>query len=130
MPEPTHPDPLATLRLGDEDRLTLVGGQYNRIGSVERLYTGMRLEPYYALPTEDDYLPPVIWDVGTQAGILTDPDAQRSGPCPHSGWATTYDNNCATIRLTWILVVSKNGIPLSRTSRRIKGSSVPPRISP
>ncbi|HLF27786.1 MAG TPA: adenylate/guanylate cyclase domain-containing protein [Anaerolineae bacterium] len=54
----------ASNRFGDQERLSLIGGQYNRVGSVERLYSGLVLESYYVdeAATGSDYLPPTIWD--------------------------------------------------------------------
>jgi hypothetical protein len=49
-------------RFGDDERLALVGGQYNFAGGRQRVYTRMTLESYYAPDDAEDYLPPVIWD--------------------------------------------------------------------
>ena len=51
----------AANRFGDQERLVIIGGQYNRDGSVERLYRDLVLESYYSTNTTD-YLPPTIWD--------------------------------------------------------------------
>ncbi len=59
-------------RFGDQERLAIVGGQYNRDGGVERLYSNMLLESYYASPlvSGEDYLPPTIW--AAHAVLFTD----------------------------------------------------------
>jgi len=59
----------AANRFGDEDRLVIVGGQYNGDGSVERLYSSVVLNSYYTPdgdPLADDYLSPTIWNVSAE----------------------------------------------------------------
>src|SRR6185436_6025688 len=46
------------------------------------------------------------------------------------GLPAGYDSITSRAASTWIRVVSRNGMPRSLTSPRIRGSSVPPRISP
>jgi hypothetical protein len=51
----------AANRFGDKVRLSIIGGQFNRKGGIQRLFSDMVLESYYAGSLETDFLPPTIW---------------------------------------------------------------------
>jgi hypothetical protein len=53
----------AVNRFGDQDRSTLVAGQYDSNNETERLYNMMELETFYAPAGWSDYEPPVIWSI-------------------------------------------------------------------
>ena len=59
----------AANQFGDQNRISIVGGQFNRNGSVERLYGDLQLETYHvndASPEAADFLPPTVWDVSSE----------------------------------------------------------------
>jgi len=62
--------PFLVNRFGDRDRLVVVPGQYRQQGGVERLYNDLELLVYYSEDSNEDFLPPVIWDV--QVEWMTD----------------------------------------------------------
>jgi len=60
----------AANRFGDQDRLTVVAGQFNQNGSVERLYDRMQVQTFYVddLSVEaGDLLPPTIWEAQVES---------------------------------------------------------------
>jgi hypothetical protein len=102
-------------RFGDSPRLVVVGGQFSRDDGaenendlgVERVYSSMELRPYYS-DQDDDYLPPVIWDVtrscradqlqvavetedesGIHAVVVTHrPPAELEAPAASGSWSS------------------------------------------
>ena len=62
--------PFLVNRFGDRDRLVVVPGQYRQQGGVERLYNDLELLVYYSEDSNEDFLPPIIWDV--QVEWMTD----------------------------------------------------------
>ena len=74
LPEPTfsavgwHPAEFwAINRFGNQDRSTLLGGQFNTNGLTERLYDAMVLETFYTIDTSDVQAP-IIWGVMSEVG--------------------------------------------------------------
>jgi hypothetical protein len=68
-------------QFGDQNRSTLVLGQFEPNQSVERLYSQLVLDTYYSADTED-YDPPLIW------GLSSDPNTVPG----EIGFAATVDD--------------------------------------
>jgi hypothetical protein len=85
MPEPAFsaqgwfPSKLWAINtFGDQDRSTIVAGQFNPQTEVERLYTDMVFETYYYSPdgseSDSDFEPPVIWGLSAEEDSLGNPN--------------------------------------------------------
>jgi hypothetical protein len=55
----------AVNRFGDQNRSTLISGQFDSNSETERLYGSMTLETFYASTTSTDFSPPVIWGISS-----------------------------------------------------------------
>jgi hypothetical protein len=91
LPEPNFfatgwfPGRLAVINsFGNQDRSSLIAGQFNASEATERLYNSMALETYYVDQSSTDNEGPVIWGFGSEIGAsgvisfaVTVSDAQR-----------------------------------------------------
>ncbi|MCJ7558876.1 MAG: hypothetical protein MUP90_18450, partial [Gammaproteobacteria bacterium] len=56
----------AANRFGEQDSITVVSGQFNNLGSVQRLFSSMVLEAVFAPVSSVDYAPPSILYAGSR----------------------------------------------------------------
>lgn len=84
--------PFVVNRFGEEYGLVIVPGQFNSDGSVERLYSQLKLVVYSS--DSDDYTPPTIWGVTTSTvGGGWEIDVHVTDPSGVQRTVVTYEGN-------------------------------------